>query len=79
MCPTPGGSVKGVRLDRALRVAGFRQRERLPVARTEEKSGVGSWELPAATQGIWWGAWGPWGEETDVVLPWVPLLLLPPW
>lgn len=45
--------MKGIHLDWALQKAVFRQRERLPVARREEKRGVGSCELPAATQGIW--------------------------
>ena len=49
--------MKGIHLDWALQIAGFRQREKLPVAKREEKSRVGSCELPAATQGIRWGAW----------------------
>ena len=59
--------MKGIHLDWALQIAGFRRRERLPVARREEKSRVGavsSLRPPGDTVGslgslgIRWGAWG---------------------
>lgn len=54
---TPGKLYEGHTFGLGPAIAVFRQRERLPAARREEESRVGSCELPVATQGTWWGAW----------------------